>query len=180
MPSRLWRCFRNISLKEAEHLQGADYEAATPSISSDSDVGKLQRTTNDDEPMKYGDAGGDGLTTDQWKCAAGESAYWYAWEQFAWSNNQSIWRTDEEHERRSAAPPPPRPIEVDDEGNELLDAPPSSSTSPTWRDFQESQESKRGVWDAHDSRHLSSQAALALKMGRLPLPIWTKGRAPEE
>ena len=86
----MWCCFRNMNHDEADDQE----PSSTLSISTDSDVEdatrnetETQRTTNDDEPMKYGDAvHGDGLSRDQWVCEAGETAWWHAWQEPAWSH----------------------------------------------------------------------------------------------
>ena len=146
----MWCCFRNMDQQESEHQQGADY---TPSISTDSDEEKTQRTTNDDEPMTYGEGGqGDGLSRDQWVCAAGDSAHWHAWHQDAWTT--SHWQAHAESSDARAAAPPPQPWRpvVDDEGNELPCAPPSKSTG-VWQDHDELDVAWKW-WEEEEGKHL--------------------------
>ena len=71
---------------------------------SDSNDDELQ-STNNDEPMVYGDQGTN-LTKNQWKCAAGETAYWDGWHKDAWAAA---------HSSQEAPPPPPPPWRVEPE-----------------------------------------------------------------
>ena len=83
----------------SEHLDGADYPPAFVSDSASNEPDDELQPTNNEEPMVYGDQGTN-LTKNQWKCAAGETAYWDGWHKDAWAAV---------HSSQEALPPPPLP-----------------------------------------------------------------------